>query len=162
MKKQTSVAEKQYQNFENAFESNKKEEDKTKNKRSRAKSNVVYDNCFTCLKYHNIKEFTKRSLDSKPNDLKEFKEKLELLCYDNTEIKPNIEGQIKSLEKIKVVFDTALELYNKLLNIYKTQNDKLTKAKKKRIKLKHEIECIIRRNESLAEYKMKNEIEQLL
>ena len=33
------------------------------------------------------------------------------------------------------MFDTALELYNKLLNIYKTQYDKLTKAKKKRIKV---------------------------
>ena len=33
------------------------------------------------------------------------------------------------------MFDTALELYNKLLNIYKTQYDKPTKAKKKRIKI---------------------------
>ena len=33
------------------------------------------------------------------------------------------------------MFDKALELYNKLLNIYKTQYDKLTKAKKKRIKV---------------------------
>ena len=32
------------------------------------------------------------------------------------------------------MFDTALELYNKVLNIYKPQYDKLAKTKKKRIK----------------------------
>ena len=51
----------------------------------------------------------------------------------NIEIKLNSEGNIKDLKK-KVVFDTALELYNKLLNIYKTQCNKFTKAKNKRIK----------------------------
>ena len=44
-------------------------------------------------------------------------------------------SQIKDLEKRKVVFDTALALQNKLLNIYKIQYDKLTKAKKKRIRI---------------------------
>ena len=44
LKKQTSVKEKQYEKIDDAFESNKKEKDKTKNKRSRAKSNLVYDN----------------------------------------------------------------------------------------------------------------------
>ena len=99
MKKQTSVAQKHYQKFDNAFESNKKEKYKTKNKRSRAKSNLVYNNCFSFYKYHNIKEFTKRSLDSKLNDLREFMDKLELFHYENTEIKPNNEDQIKDLEK---------------------------------------------------------------
>ena len=46
-KKQTSVAKKQYQKLDNAFESNKKEEDKTINKRSRAESNLVCNNYFT-------------------------------------------------------------------------------------------------------------------
>ena len=35
------------------------------------------------------------------------------------------------------MLDPALELYNKLLNIYKTQYDKLTKAQKKRIKVQN-------------------------
>ena len=35
------------------------------------------------------------------------------------------------------MLDTALELYNKLLNIHKTQYDKLTKAQKKRIKVQN-------------------------
>ena len=34
-------------------------------------------------------------------------------------------------KKRRVVFETVLELNNKLLNIYKTQYNKLTKAKKK-------------------------------
>ena len=41
---------------------------------------------------------------------------------------------MKTIAKRKVVFDTAQELYNKLLSIYKTQYDKITKTKKKRIK----------------------------
>ena len=63
LKKQTIVAVKQYQKFDNAFESNKNEEDKTKNKRSRAKSNKVYNNYYTFYRCNNIKEFTKRPLE---------------------------------------------------------------------------------------------------
>ena len=55
LKKQTSVAEKLYQKLGNSFESNKKEEDKTKSKTNRAKSNLVYNNSITFYKYHNIK-----------------------------------------------------------------------------------------------------------
>ena len=55
LKKQTSVAEKQYQKLDNTFESNKNEENKPKNKRNRAKSNLVYNNYFTFYKYDNIK-----------------------------------------------------------------------------------------------------------
>ena len=43
----------------------------------------------------------------------------------------------KKPKKIKVVFTTASELYDRLLNIYKTENDKLTKAKKKRINVQN-------------------------
>ena len=35
------------------------------------------------------------------------------------------------------MLDTALELYNNLLNIFKTQYDKLTKSQKKKIKAKN-------------------------
>ena len=86
-------------------------------------------------KYHNTNEFTKRSLDSKLNDLKEFKNKLQIFYHDNIEIKPNNEDQMKDLEERKFVSDTALELYNKLPRIYKTQYNKLTKTKKKKIKV---------------------------
>ena len=136
-KKQTSVAEKQYKKFDNAFESNKNEEVKTKSKKNSAKLNLVYNNSFTFYKYNKIKEFAKRSFDSKLDDLKEFQDKLELFYYDTIEIKPNNEEKIKDLEERKVVFNTALELYNQLLNIYKTQNDQLTKAQKKRIKVQN-------------------------
>ena len=53
LKKQTSVAGRQYQKFDNAFESN----------------------YFTFYKYSNIKEFAERSLTSKLNGLKEFSDK---------------------------------------------------------------------------------------
>ena len=49
----------------------------------------------------------------------------------------NNEDQIKDLEKRKVLLDTALALYNKLLSIYKNQYNKLTKAHKKRIKFQN-------------------------
>ena len=40
----------------------------------------------------------------------------------------------KELGKRKFVPGVTLELFNKLLNIYKIQNDKLKKAQKKQIK----------------------------
>ena len=72
---------------------------KKKNFKSRAKSNLVYSNYFTFYKYHNIKEFAKRSFDSKRNDVIEFKAKLELFSHDTIEIKPNNEDQTKELER---------------------------------------------------------------
>ena len=81
---------------------------KTKNKRGRTGSNLIYNNYFAFYKYHNIKECTTRSLDSKLNHLKELKDKLKLFYYDTTEINPNNEDQIKGLEKRKAVLDTAL------------------------------------------------------
>ena len=67
LKKQISVAKKQYQKLGNAFEFKKKEIDKTKSKRRRVKSDLVSNNYFTFYKYHNLKELAKRSLDSKRN-----------------------------------------------------------------------------------------------
>ena len=59
LKNQTSVAKNQYQKFE----SNKNEE-RTRSKRSRAKSNLVYNKDFTFYKYRDIKDFAaKRSPD---------------------------------------------------------------------------------------------------
>ena len=53
------------------------------------------------------------------------------------EITANNEDQINDLEKRKVVLDSALALYNKLLSIYQNQYDKLTKAQKKQIKFQN-------------------------
>ena len=41
------------------------------------------------------------------------------------------------MKERKFGLNTALELHNKLLNIYKSQYDKLTKARKKRIKVQN-------------------------
>ena len=54
---QASVAEKRYQKLDNAFKSNKKEEDISKKKRSPAKSNLAYAKDFTFNRYPNTKEF---------------------------------------------------------------------------------------------------------
>ena len=96
MKKQTSVAKKQYQKLDQAFESNKKLEEKSKNKRSRANSNLAYNNDFTFYIYRDSKEFgTKRFIDSKQNHLKSLKNILELLYHDIVEIMPNNEEKQK-------------------------------------------------------------------
>ena len=105
---------------------------KRKESKPKTKENgLVYNNYFTFYKYNNIKEFTKLSLDSKSNDLKEFKDKLELVYHDSIETKPNNEDQKKDLEKRKVVLDTAFELHNKLLNTYKLNMINLKKLKRK-------------------------------
>ena len=41
------------------------------------------------------------------------------------------------MKERKFGVNTALELHNKILNIYKSQYDKLTKARKKRIKVQN-------------------------
>ena len=71
-KKQTSAAQKQYQKLDKVSESDKKEQ-ATKNKRSRAKSNLAYNKDFAFYEYHSTKEFgAKHSFDSKQNDFREF------------------------------------------------------------------------------------------
>ena len=77
----------------------KRKKTKQKNKRSRAKSHLVYNNYFTFYKYCNIKEFAKSYFDSKRNDLIEFKDKLESFYHDTIKIKLNNEDQIKDLKK---------------------------------------------------------------
>ena len=120
MKEQTSIAEKQYKKFE----SNIKEEDKTKCKKCRTKSNLVYRDYFTFQKYRDIDDFAaKRFPDSKLNYRKNFKDKLEFY-YDAIVIKPYNEHQIEDLEKRRVVFKNAKELYNKLQNISETVGKK--------------------------------------
>ena len=64
------------------------------------------------------------------NDILIQRKKFYQSC-NTSEIKPNNKHQIKYFEDRKVVFDKALELYNKLLNIYKPQYDKLAEAEKK-------------------------------
>ena len=55
-----------------------KMKEKQKGKKSRAKSNLVYNKGFAFYKYHDIKDFTaKRSPDSKISYVKDFKDKLE-------------------------------------------------------------------------------------
>ena len=52
---------------------------------------------------------------SKQNDLKEFKDKVELFYHDTIEIMLNNEDQTKD-SKRNVVLATAFEFYDKLLN----------------------------------------------
>ena len=47
---------------------------------------------------------------------------------------------MKPFKERKAVFNTALELYTKLLAVYKTQYGTLTKAKKKRVEVKNKPE----------------------
>ena len=106
-KKWTNFAEKQYKEFE----SNKIEE---KVKRRDAKSNLVYDNYFTLLKYSDTKESTKRSIGWKLNELNQFKNKLESFYFDTEQFKPVTKDTNKDLEDIKIVINKSFNLYDKL------------------------------------------------
>ena len=70
------------------------------------------------------------------------------------EIKPNYEGQIKVVFffKKKVAFAMASKLYDRLLNIYKTGNDKITKAHKKSIKVQNTTETAQKNIFSFSKY----------
>ena len=90
-----------------------------------AKSNLVHSKDFTFCKFHNINEFAKHSFYSKQNDLTQFNDTLDTFFCDTEEIIPNNEAQEKHLEKRNVVINTACKLCDTLLDIYKTQYDKL-------------------------------------
>ena len=65
LKRQTSVAEKEYQKLDNVY--NKR---KTKKQKSRAKFKPILQELFSFYKYENIKKFAKRYFNSKGNILK--------------------------------------------------------------------------------------------
>ena len=65
------------------------------------------------------------------------------MYYDTEEIKPNNEVQEIDLEKRKVVINTVSKSYNKLLNIYTTQYNKLLVDLKKRIDVINKPEMLI-------------------
>ena len=96
LKQQTSVSEKQYKNLTVLLKLIKRKKT-NKKKRSRDKSNLVYNNCFNFYKYHDINDFIKRSPESKVDRLKKFRDNYELFYYDTEEIKPNNKEQIKDL-----------------------------------------------------------------
>ena len=96
LKQQTSVSEKQYKNLTVLLNLIKRKKT-NKKKRSRDKSNLVYNNYFNFYKYHDINDFSKRSPESKVDRLKKFRDNYELFYYDTEEIKPNNKEQIKDL-----------------------------------------------------------------
>ena len=94
--KANSCCKKHYEKFE----SNKKEKDKTKSKKSCTKSNLIYNNYFIFYKYRNINDFVaKRSPDSKLNYLKDLEDKLEVFYYDTADIRSTKADQIEDLQK---------------------------------------------------------------
>ena len=80
-----------------------------------------------------MKKFAKRLPDLKLNDLKYIEENLEFFYHDTEKIKPNNEDEAKNLQKRKVVVNTTSKLYDKLLNIYTNQCNKLSEDQKKTI-----------------------------
>ena len=120
---------KQYQGLDKVYENDKKEEEKTKD-RKRVQSNLFYSNTFTFLKYSNIEKFANLSFTSKRKDLKDFKTKLELFNNKTEWIKPTNKDQENDFEKGNVVLNTASNVYNSLLKIYSDQFNKLKPNKK--------------------------------
>ena len=101
LKKQTSVAEKQYQKLDNSYEF-----DKIIEKENYSKSNLIYDPNHSFHKYY---------CDRKNNDnlsfLNDFFNEFNKLI--------NVNPQKESTKERKInVYDTASELYNYFLGIY--------------------------------------------
>ena len=76
------------------------------------------------------------------------KDILKTFYYDTEKIKPNNEAQ----KKRKVVINTASKLYDKLLNIYTTQYDKLSEDSKERVNVLNRPEMLnLDRDEDLPQ-----------
>ena len=122
LKKQSSVAEKQYQIFDNDYEFDIiKKEEPTIKKYNR--SNLIYHTKFKFYGYYNIPQINTMSPKSKYpillwfyNDLNKF-----------SNLNPRKQ---RTKEKTATVYDTASELYNEYLEIYFDQYNALSDARK--------------------------------
>ena len=129
MKKQTSVAEKQYQNFDKVFNHDENEQP-VKNKGEESlttdESNLFYDNKYNFREFKNFGKCEKESLESRYNNyLSLFKQrlkKIKRIYSSNSESKKR---------KKKIVYKSARDLYGKLLNIYYKDNMIFQTKKKK-------------------------------
>ena len=128
-KKQTGIVKKQHQGLGKVFEFDKKEDDERINKKpvkKYSKSDLIYRSKFSFYKYCNIKRFNSLSFESYLYlylfifiylYLSLYSYLLEIK-YDADNLN-NLKLQNENTKKKKIdVYDTALELYNELLEIY--------------------------------------------
>ena len=108
MKKQTSVAEKQYQNFDKVFNRDENEQP-VKNKGEESlttdESNLFYDNKYNFREFKNVGKCEKESLESRYNNyLSLFKQRLKKL-------KEFIPRTVKAKKEKKRLCIKVLEIY---------------------------------------------------
>ena len=129
LKKQTSVAEKQYQDFDKIFNYIEKEEPLKIEKEQPLtidKSSLFYNNNkYTFNEFINVEKYEDESLVSRYNNyFSPFKQRLK-------EFENFTPRTVKTKENNKIVYNNARELYSKLLSIYYNDYNDITDDEKK-------------------------------
>ena len=126
LKKQTSVAEKQYRSFDKAFNHNEKEEPvkiKKEGPLTTDESSLFYNNKYSFIEFKNIGKYMDDFLVTRYiNYLAPFKQRME-------EFKKFTPGKAKTKAKKK---NNAKKLYSILLSIYYNDYNDITDKEKKR------------------------------
>ena len=131
LKKQTSVAEKQYQNFDKVFKPDeieqpitiKKEQPVTIKKEITDESSLVYDSKYCFSEYRNVAKYYNLSFTIKHDTLLPFYHRLN----EFRNVAPQTE---KAKIKKNIVYNNAVSLYNTLLTIYFNQYNNITNKEK--------------------------------
>ena len=127
LKKQTSVAEKQYRSFDKAFNHNEKEEPvkiKKEGPLTTDESSLFYNNKYSFIEFKNIGKYMDDFLVTRYiNYLAPFKQRME-------EFKKFTPGKAKTKAKKK---NNAKKLYSILLSIYYNDYNDITDKEKKKM-----------------------------
>ena len=128
LKKQASVAEKQYQDFDKVFNYDEKEEPLKIEKEEPLTidaSSLFYNNKYTFNEFKNVGKYEDECLESRYNIyLTPFKNRLK-------EFEKFTPRTVKTKRNKKIVYKNARELYSKLISIYYNDyNDIIDEEKK--------------------------------
>ena len=128
LKKQTNVAEKQYQDFDKVFNHDEEEEPFKIEKEEplkTAKSSLMYNSKYSFNELKNVGKYEDESLVSRYNNyLTPFKQRLKWF-------KKFTPRTVKTQNNKKIVYNNARKLYSKLLSIYYNDYDDITNKEKK-------------------------------
>ena len=133
-KKQTSVAEKQCQDFDKVFNYNEKEEPLKIEKEEPLtidESNLFYNNKHTFNEFKNVEKYAKKSITARYDNIL-------LLFYQRLkEFKQFTPWTVKTKTKKDIVYKNSRKLYSKLLRIYCNDYNNTTNKGKEKVGEKH-------------------------
>ena len=156
LKKQTSLAEKQYQSFDKVFNHDEKEEPvkiKKEGPLTTDESSLFYNNKYSFIEFKTVGKYMADSLLSRyffivNNYLASFKQQLK-------EFDKFTPRKLKTKAKKRTVYNNPQKLYNTLLSIYYNDYNVITGEEKEKMGKKYNPKNLLLNNQRFIELKKK-------